>query len=201
MMMTSRQTVVDYMTPLGLAHLMGTGHHYGPAPWVGDLERPEWNPTYYHRADSRGIGFDRTATGSNAVAQYSPRVAQRYADMRTVGDDFLLWFHHVGWDTRLDTGRTLWEELLIRYSRGVDQVAAMQRQWDALGPFIDAERHSEVARFLAVQHDEAKWWRDACIAYFQSVSKRPLPAGIAPPEHPLTYYEAMRFPDAPGQPH
>ncbi|HMC92108.1 MAG TPA: alpha-glucuronidase family glycosyl hydrolase, partial [Allosphingosinicella sp.] len=49
MMMESREAVVDYMTPLGLAHLMGTGHHYGPAPWVSNLERADWNPTYYHR--------------------------------------------------------------------------------------------------------------------------------------------------------
>lgn len=200
MMMSSRQAVVDYMTPLGLAHLMGTDHHYGPAPWVGDLRRPEWNPRYYHRADARGIGFDRTPSGSNAVAQYAPEVAARFADLRNVGDDYLLWFHHVPWDMRLDTGRTVWDELVARYSRGVDQVAAMQREWQRLRPILDAQRHAEVAAFLVVQHQEAKWWRDACIAYFQSVSHRPLPPGVEPPEHPLSYYEALRFPSAPGQP-
>ncbi len=34
MMMKSHEAVVDYMTPLGLHHLMGRGHHYGPGPWV-----------------------------------------------------------------------------------------------------------------------------------------------------------------------
>ena len=68
--------IVGGQTPLGLAHVMGTGHHYGPAPWVSDLARPEWNPVYYHRADSAGIGFDRTQTGSNALAQYAPDVAK-----------------------------------------------------------------------------------------------------------------------------
>ena len=59
---------------------MATGHHYGPAP-VGDAQRaPDWSPTYYHRADTLGIGFDRTATGSNAVAQYVPPVRERYAN-------------------------------------------------------------------------------------------------------------------------
>jgi alpha-glucuronidase len=200
MMMGSRQAVVDYMTPLGLAHLMGTDHHYGPAPWVADLKRPEWNPSYYHRADALGIGFDRTASGSNAVAQYAPQVAARFADLRTVGDDYLLWFHHVPWDIRLDTGRTLWDELVVRYSRGVDEVAVMQREWQRLRPFVDPQRHAEVAANLAIQHQEARWWRDACIAYFQSVSHRPLPPGVEPPEHPLSYYEALRFPSAPGQP-
>ena len=199
-MMGSRQAVVDYMTPLGLAHLMGTGHHYGPAPWVNDLDRPEWNPAYYHRADSGGIGFERILKGSDAIFQYAPEAALEFVGGKHA-DDYLLWFQHVPWDQRLDTGRTVWEELVIRYSRGVHEVAAMQRQWDALRPFIDADRHAEVARFLAIQHDEAKWWRDACIAYFQSVSKRQLPAGIASPAHPLSYYQALRFPNAPGQPH
>jgi len=200
MMMESRQAVIDYMTPLGLAHLMGTGHHYGPAPWVSDLDRPEWNPAYYHRADSSGIGFDRTATGSNALLQYAPEAALEFVAGRHA-DDYLLWFHHLPWDRRLDTGRTIWEELVRRYSLGVDKVTAFQLQWDALRPNIDAERQAEVARFLAIQHDEARWWRDACIAYFQSISKRPLPPGTAPPAHPLSYYQALRFPNAPGQPH
>ena len=89
------------MTPLGLAHLMGTGHHYGPAPWVDDLDRAEWNPTYYHRATADGIGFDRTASGSNAVAQYAAPVRDRFASLATVPDEHLLWFHRVPWDYRL----------------------------------------------------------------------------------------------------
>jgi alpha-glucuronidase len=199
MMMGSRQAVVDYMTPLGLAHQMGTGHHYGPAPWVHDLKRPEWNPVYYNRADANGIGFDRTATGSNAVAQYAPPVARRFANPGTVGDDSLLWFHHVPWDYRLDTGRTLWDELVVRYTGGVDEVREMRRTWASLAPLVDPQRYEETASFLAIQEEEALWWRDASIAYFQSLSHRPLPAGTAAPAHPLGYYEALRFPYAPGQ--
>jgi alpha-glucuronidase len=199
MLMGSRQAVVDYMTPLGLAHLMGSDHHYGPAPWVDDQRQAQWNPVYYHKADARGIGFDRTASGSNAVAQYAPEVARRFADRSTVGDDYLLWFHHVGWDDRLDTGRTLWNELVLRYDGGVEKVRRMRRTWASLAPLVDPQRHAEVAAFLAIQEQEASWWRDACIAYFQSVSRRPLPAGIAPPAHPLAYYEALTFPYAPGR--
>ena len=198
MMMDSRQAVVDYMTPLGLAHQMGTGHHYGPAPWVHDLPQAEWNPTYYNRADATGIGFDRTAKGSNAVAQYAPPVAARFADLATVGDDYLLWFHHVPWDYRMASGETLWDALVHRYTRGVSEVAAMQRTWAAMRPYVDAERFAKATTFLAVQHREAEWWRDASIAYFQSVSKRPLPPGEVPPAHTLDYYEALRFPHAPG---
>ena len=196
MMLSSREAVVDYMTPMGLAHLMGTGHHYGPAPWVSGGMRLDWTPAYYHRADAQGIGFDRTATGSNALALYAPELATRYASL----DDtrFLLWFHHLPWDHRMPSGRTLWDELLNHYSRGVDEVAAMRAAWALQAPYVDKQRFDEVATFLAVQEKEARWWRDACVAYFQSVSHRPLPAGYPPPEHPLAYYEALQFPYVPG---
>ncbi|UZK70676.1 alpha-glucuronidase [Sphingomonas sp. S1-29] len=198
MMMGSRETVVDYMTPMGLAHLMATGHHYGPGPWVSDLARPEWNPVYYHRADKDGIGFDRTASGSNAVAQYMPQVARRFASRRSVDDKDLLWFHHVGWDEKMKSGRTLWAELLHRYDRGVAGVGDMQARWATLKPFVDAPRFEEVTQFLAIQQREAIWWRDASIAYFASVSGRALPTGVQPPAHDLEYYKAIEHSYAPG---
>jgi alpha-glucuronidase len=198
MMMGSRETVVDYMTPLGLTHLMNSGHHYGPGPWVDDLSRPEWNPVYYHRADRRGIGFDRTASGSNAVAQYAPAVAQRYREPASTPPELLLWFHHLEWDRHLPSGRTVWEELVHRYDRGVRGVEAMQQRWRGMEGRIDAERHQGVAALLRIQHREARWWRDASIAYFQSVSGRALPDGITPPAQTLDYYRALEFPYAPG---
>lgn len=198
-MMESREAVVDYMTPLGLAHLMGTGHHYGPAPWVADLARPEWNPVYYHRADAGGIGFDRTAGGSNAVSQYAPEVASRFADPLRTPNEYLLWFHHIAWQQRLPGGRTLWQELVRHYDRGVASVRRWQVQWAGLATQIDAGRHREVAQMLAIQAREAKWWRDASIAYWQQVNGLPLPAGVVAPEHPLAVYQAMQFPYAPGR--
>jgi alpha-glucuronidase len=198
MMMRSRQAVVDYMTPLGLHHLMATGHHYGPGPWVNDLERADWNPTYYHRADANGIGFDRTAVGSDAVGQYARPVAKRFGSLKTVTDDYLLWFHHLPWDHRMRSGRTLWDELVARYSRGVEEVRHMRRTWDGLKGRVDPQRHADVAAFLAIQEREAQWWRDASIAYFQSLSRRPLPSGYAPPARSLEYYKSLQFPDAPG---
>jgi alpha-glucuronidase len=198
-MLASREAVVDYMTPLGLHHLMGTGHHFGPAPWVDNLERADWNPVYFHRAGRDGIGFDRTAAGSNAAAQYAPSVARRFQDPRTTPPELLLWFHHLPWDFSLPSGRSLWAELVTRYDRGVASVADMRRRWAALRPHIDAARHAEVSAYLAVQEREARWWRDACIAYFQSVSGLPLPAGMRPPEKRLEHYKTLHFPFAPGR--
>ncbi len=193
-MMMSREATVNYMTPLGLHHLMGTGNHYGPAPWVADLQRPEWNPVYYHRADRNGIGFDRTVSGSNAIAQYAPALAGLYADPRTTPEKYLLWFHHLPWDYVMPSGRSLWVELLSHYDSGIAQVEEMQARWMRLRPLIDRRRHAEVARRLERQLQEAIWWRDACIAYFQSASGLPLPEGVKPPRLSLEEYKTMRFP-------
>lgn len=198
MMMASREAVADYMTPLGLTHLMATGHHYGPGPWVDDLARPEWNPVYYHKADQRGIGFDRMASGSNAIAQYAPGAAAQWRDPARMDERYLLWFHHLPWDHRLKSGETLWQGLLARYDRGLGEVGRMQASWAALSDQVDPDRHREVTQFLQIQQDEATWWRDASIAYWSSVSGRPLPPGVKAPPHPLAYYKAIRTPYAPG---
>jgi len=198
MMMRSRQAVVDYMTPLGLHHLMAEGHHYGPQPWFDGGRRADWTPVYFHRADAQGIGFDRSASGSNAVAQYAAPVAAEFGDLQRVPQDYLLWFHHVPWSYRMPSGRTLWDELVYRYTHGVDVVREMRKTWDEVGPLVDAERREQVATFLRIQEKEAKWWRDACVAYFQTFSQRPIPSGAPPPEHSLDYYKSLSFPYAPG---
>ncbi len=198
MMMESREAVVDYMTPLGLHHLMGRGHHYGPMPWDAEGPRADWTPVYYHRAGKDGIGFDRSSKGSNAVAQYALPVARQFDDLDLVPGEYLLWFHHVPWDHRLRSGVTLWEELVRRYSRGVATVARMRQTWAALASLIDVPRHAQTAAFLAIQQREAQWWRDASIAYWQSLNGLPMPRGEVAPAHPLEYYQGLSFPDAPG---
>ena len=194
MMLASREAVVNYMTPLGIVHIMATGHHYGPGPWAADAGRADWTPSYYHRADTLGMGFDRTATGSNAVAQYHPPVRDRYANRATVPDSVLLWFHRVRWTERLASGRTLWEELVHRYSAGVDTVRAMKTRWATVRRVIDSARFAEVDSFLTIQVHEARWWRDASLAYFQTFSRMPIPAGYEQPTHPLGFYQALRCP-------
>lgn len=198
MMMDSREAVVDYMTPLGLNHLMATGHHYGPGPWVDDLPRADWNPTYFHRADADGIGFDRTPSGSNAVGQYAPEVASVFADPARTDERLLLWFHHLPWDHPMASGRSLWDELVAHYDRGVAATGEMRRTWAALSDHVDARRHAEVADFLVIQENEARWWRDSSIAYWRSLNGLPMPEGHAPPAHDLDHYKALSFPFAPG---
>lgn len=198
MMLASRQTMVNYMTPLGLHHIMGTGHHYGPAPWVSNAGRADWNPVYYHKADSTGIGFERTATGSNALSQYAAPVADQWKDENSCPEDYLLWFHHVAWNHKMRSGRTLWDELCYKYYTGVDSVRSMERNWDKMKSFIDNERFQQTKMFLAIQEKDAVWWRNACLLYFQTFSKMPIPASYEKPDHTLEYYKSLRFSYAPG---
>ena len=131
MMMGSREAAVDYMTPLGLAHLMARGHHYGPGAWQDGGARADWTPPYYHRADAQGIGFDRSAGGSNAVSQYAPALAAVFNDPQQTPEKYLLWFHHLPWDHRMASGATLWDELVMHYTHGVEYVRAHARHLDA----------------------------------------------------------------------
>jgi len=197
-MIESREAVVNYMTPLGLHHIMDTGHHYGPGPWVSNLSRPEWNPTYYHKADKNGIGFDRSKTGTNATSQYAVEVEKVFDNPETCPEQDLLWFHHVSWDYKLKNGQTLWNSMALKYQEGVNQVQQMQNTWNKTEKYVDIERFKEVQMLLEIQYKEAKWWRDACLLYFQQYSGKELPVGVEKPTQTLEYFKSLKFPFAPG---
>ncbi|MCS3529306.1 alpha-glucuronidase [Chryseobacterium sp. JUb7] len=186
MMLSSRETTVDYMMPLGLHHIFAFDHHYGPEPW-GDIPggRPDWMPVYYHKADENGLGFDRTETGSNAVSQYFPPLNAIFGNIETCPENLLLWFHHVPWTYKMKDGKTLWEEISFKYDSGVKNVRAYQKTWDKMEPYVDAERFRQIQSKLKVQSKDAVWWKDACLLYFQTFSKMPIPYEIERPVHEL----------------
>ncbi|WP_071146093.1 alpha-glucuronidase [Bacteroides ihuae] len=190
MMLQSREAAVDYMMPLGLHHLFAFGHHYGPEPWCNVLgARADWLPTYYHKADSVGVGFDRSSTGSNAVSQYQSPLCEMYNDVQTCPENLLLWFHHVPWNHKMKSGRTLWDELCYTYDQGVQQARSFQKTWDTMEPFVDSQRFHEVQRRLKIQTRDAVWWKDACLLYFQQFSCHPIPYDIERPVHNLDSLE------------
>ncbi len=186
MMLSSRETAVDYMMPLGLHHIFASGHHYGPEPW-GDYKggRPDWSPVYYHQANAEGIGFDRTKTGSNAVSDYFPPLNEIYGNIKTTPENLILWFHHLPWDYKMKDGKTLWDELCYKYDSGVLGVRGYQKTWENIKPYVDSQRFSEVQEKLKIQAKDAVWWKDACLLYFQTFSKRPIPSDIEKPIHEL----------------
>ena len=196
-MMASREAVVNYMTPLGLHHIMGRGHHYGPGPWVSG-GRPDWTSVYYHKADSVGIGFDRTASGSDALSQYAPEISKLWSDPGTTPEKYLLWFHHLPWDYTMSSGNALWDELCIRYDRGMKTARWMKGQWKGMEGRMDIDRYIAVLSLLTIQVNEAEWWRNACLLYFQQYAARPFPGSIEQPEGKLEEYMNLKFPYAPG---
>lgn len=194
----SHEWCVKYMTPLGLHHIMAADHHFGPGPWVRRMSRADWTSVYYHKADSVAVGFDRSATGTNALEQYSPQFAAQYASADKTNLKFLLWFHHVPWNQKLSTGKTLWEEMCEEYNRGVQGVSSMVTDWNKLKGKVDEERFQQVAMHLKIQEDEAKWWRDACLSYFKTFSMQAIPAHLPQPAHDLKYYQDLNYPYSPG---
>ena len=186
MMLASREAAVDYMMPMGLHHLFAWEHHYGPQPWCYIQEaRPDWLPSYYHKADSVGLGFDRSTSGSNAVSQYYSPLREEYNDLSTCPENLILWFHHVPWDYRMKNGFTMWDELCYKYDSGLKEVRDFQKIWDKAEKYVDTQRFKEVQSKLRIQAHDAVWWKDACLLYFQTFSKRPIPYDIERPVYEL----------------
>lgn len=173
LMMSSRETFVNYTMPLGLHHLIG-GDHYAPMPWNDRAPRPDWTATYYHQASIEGIGFDRTKRGDRAVEQYSPPVCDEFDDIKRCPEKYLLWFHRCAWGYRMKSGKTLWDELCAKCQQGAAQAAEFQKTWQLLAGKIDARRHQEVADRLAIQVADSAKWRDQILEYFGRWSKRPV---------------------------
>jgi alpha-glucuronidase len=185
-MLESREAAVNYMMPLGLHHLFSANEHYGPGPWWAPKRvRQDWTPPYYHKADTAGIGFDRTESGSNAVAQYQQPLLSLFNNLNTCPDIYLLWFHHLPWTYMMRSGRTLWEELCYHYDEGVQEVRRFQTIWDKAQFYVDAQRFALVQDKLRSQLRNAQLWKDACLLYFQQFSRRPIPADIERPIHSL----------------
>ena len=192
LMLDSREACVNYMMPLGIHHIFAGTHHYGPEPWYSPKGiRADWTPPYYHKADSIGMGFDRTLNGSANVKQYPDSLCRLYNDINTCPENLLTWFHHVPWDFRMKSGRTFWDELCHKYDEGVHQARHFLAVWDAVQPYIDSQRFNEIQRKLRIQARDAEWWRDACLLYFQTFSHRPIPQDVEHPVHNLD--EMMKF--------
>jgi alpha-glucuronidase len=151
-------------------------------------------PRYYHRADSVGLGFDRSSTGSDAVSQYPRLFADEVNNLETCPDEFVLWFHHVPWTYRLHSGRTLWQELCHRYDSGVKYVGeVMIPTWQKLELYVDGQLFDDVSRRLQTQYKDARWWRDACLLYFQQFSQMPIPEDVEQPTHTLDQLQKVNL--------
>ena len=184
MMLRSREACVNYEMPLGFHHLFN-GSHYGPGPWQR-APRPDWEPAYYHKAAADGIGFDRTiASGSGNTAQYPEPLESIYDNLETCPENLLLWFHHVGWDYTLSSGRSVWDEICLHYDAGIREVQSFLDTWAAVRKYVAPDIWEQVQERLKVQEEDARWWRDACVQYFGGFSGMPVPPEVQAPQIPL----------------
>jgi alpha-glucuronidase len=212
LLLKSREAVVDYMMPLGLHHIFAADHHYGPEPWCDRKGwREDWLPRFYHRADSIGLGFNRTDhgepclaghAGSNNVGQYPEPLRTLYNNRETCPENLILWFHHVPWDYTMRNGLSLWDNLCYTYDRGVRQANDFVKTWESLRPIcceatgtaqpiLTPERYEQQLRRFQRQAKDAQWWRDACLLYFQQFSRRPLPPDS--PDFHYTLEQVMNY--------
>ena len=172
MMMTSREACVNYMMPLGLHHIFKFDHHYGPEPDGFIASYPlEWCPVYYHKADARGVGFDRSSKGTDAVGQYPEPYRSLYDNIETCPEEYLLWFHHVAWNYKMKSGSTLWQELCMKYNMGVAMVEVYRDFWHTSAKQYMKGHEQEwqhTDSLLNVQLENAKEWRNTCLKYFQN---------------------------------
>ena len=172
MMMTSREACVNYMMPLGLHHIFKFDHHYGPEPDGFIASYPlEWCPIYYHKADAKGIGFDRSSKGTDAVGQYPEPYRSLYDNIETCPEEYLLWFHHVAWNYKMKSGSTLWQELCMKYNMGVAMVEVYRDFWHTSAKQYMKGHEQEwqhTDSLLNVQLENAKEWRNTCLKYFQN---------------------------------
>lgn len=171
MMEKSREACVDYMMPLGLSRLSDYYNHYSPAPDQKLDDQPiVCSAVYYHKADSLGIGFDRTATGTNALSQYPEPYRTQFGSVKTCPEKYLLWFHHVRWNHKLKNGKTVWSNLTNHYNDGVKAVETSLLTWKLMRSLFedenDVQRWSKVESLLMTQLGDAKVWEDACVSYF-----------------------------------
>jgi alpha-glucuronidase len=160
---------------------------YGPITYKCVIHTPKvgWTSTYYYQADTFGIGFNRTQSGSNVTIRYQETLRSQFNGIKTCPENLLLWFHHVPWNYKMKNDRTLWDDICYHYDEGVQEVRQFQKVWDKVEPYADKQRFTEVQSRLRSQCSNAKIWEDTCLLYFQQFSKHPIPYDIERPVNNL----------------
>ena len=144
--------------------------HYGPNP--GSQDNNGWGQ--WTRADNFGIGMDRTVSNGTAyTGQYPEEIAKMYENIETTPDDLLLWFHHVDYSHRLQSGKTVIQHFYDAHYSGAEIAQGFLDKWDLLKGRIDDERFWHVRRRLEYQAGHSIIWRDAVNNFYYNLSGIP----------------------------
>jgi alpha-glucuronidase len=104
-------------------------------------------------------------------------VTRKFESPETCPEELLLFFHHVPYTCRLDSGKTVIQHIYDSHYRGVEQARGLREDWKTLKGRIDAERYAHVLDRLNKQIEHAKKWRDAINQYFHKLSGIPAEKG------------------------
>jgi alpha-glucuronidase len=163
MLLASREIYESYNSPLGAGFMQGGGDHFDPCAACNEP---------WHQSDSEGIGFDRTiATGTGTTDHYHPPVTAVFESLDRCPDELLLFFHHVPYTHRLDSGKTVIQHIYDTHFEGLEDAYGLRRQWRTLGRQVDARRYAEVLERFDRQVEHATQWRDTLVSYWFSHSR------------------------------
>jgi alpha-glucuronidase len=161
-LMLSCPTYEKYTAPLGIGWMVKPNNHYGPD--VDGYEYDRWGT--YHKADHKGIGMDRTESGTGYSSQYNEPLASMYANRMTCPEELLLFFHHVEYAHVLSTGKTVFQNIYDTHFDGAAQAEQFLRLWTELQDLIDADTYQRSLERFKHQKDHAKEWCDVINSYF-----------------------------------
>jgi alpha-glucuronidase len=161
----------NYTGPLGAGTLTNIlGNHYDPGP--ESSEENGWGQ--WHRADHAGIGMDRTvATGTGYVGQYPAAVQKMYESLTTTPDNLLLFFHHVPYNYKLRSGKTVIQHIYDSHYEGAEQAAEFVAQWKSVAGHVDQERYADILARFEYQAGQAVVWRNAICDWIYRLSGIP----------------------------
>ena len=168
MQLQSWHVYESYTGPNGMGTLTNIlGYHFGPG--IESAERNGWGQWF--RGEKDGIGMDRTvATGTGYIGQYPKELAEKYESLTTCPDDLLLFFHHVPYDYKLHSGKTLVQSIYDSHYEGALAAAEYVPQWESLKSKIDPERYEKTHALFEYQAGHAIVWRDAINNWFHRIS-------------------------------
>lgn len=161
-LMDSWPAYESYTAPLGIGWMVNPNYHYGPN--VDGYEYDRWGT--YHRADHLGIGVDRSHNGTGYAGLYREPNASLYDDPEKCPEELLLFFHHMPYEYRLQSGKTILQHIYDTHFDGVALVDEMVRRFEELKGKLPEKQYERMAQRFAHQKEHSREWRDQINTYF-----------------------------------
>lgn len=150
----------DLQTPMGLPVTTDPGMHYYPA-----LKQ---RANMYWKINAKGIGYDRTTSGSGYANQYDGFNKQRFNNKKACPEEYLLFFHFVDWNYRLQNRKTLLENLLQGFQQSINSIDALKFTWQSFKDQVDQQRYKEVQQKIDLQKKDALEFKNYFVGFLNT---------------------------------